>query len=1124
MEEIHAMPTNQAWKANRNSGALVRWSCALGLLVLLLQPVLLFAQANLLSPWKTYRQEDGLVSNNVLSILPGNGEIWFGTDAGISRFNGEWATFLPDKSTFTGDVNVMIADSATGNLWAGTHDGDVVVWDGARWLNVLKLPGAVNALIAVGSRVWIGSDVGLYVWDESATVKFDFLKNVRVQALANRGNATWVGTSEGLWIHQREQWTRISPGKELPSDDITAIWADPSGPVWVAAGGDLAWRDPSTGIWTPILTEVLQLTAPAPIESLAGDTAGVVWGGTGGNGPFRVLNRSLLVAFSGEGEIGLTTPYVQSVAVDSDGLVWFGTKSGLFRFDEKMWVKELADNVLYPGINRISALESSDDSQLWIGTSGAGIRMRPVGEGQAEEARYTINEGGLPSNAISALTRDFLDTLWAGTGAGVVRYNRATDVWESPVATAELPSERVTALLAENTHLWIGTDTGLASYGLTDDTIEIIAETKGEHIKSMTVDSLRRLWVGTVSGGLFVRETDGRTRQYHTPLQRVSGGLPEGPVVALAADPNTTGGVWVGVDLAGIFYWDNRQWHDLTDESRLPSKLLYRFYTDPIDGSLWVGSEGGVSRFDGRTWDALVVENVLPRAAIVAIGRSGNSYWFGGRDGLTQDKPEKTPPWIRFARVAGTLVSGTENAVQVAAGREIFVVYVAGDLYTPRKDLAVLYRLSKPGEIGAWMTVAGDSLILPKMETGLTNIDLQTRDQAFNYSQIVRLNLDVIAPPAMVQLPLLPPIRLDYFIAFFAIGMVALAGVAYSATEIARNRRRGREAVSRGFNPFVSGEPVRREDMFFGRYDLLRRIVDTLHNNSIMIHGERRIGKTTLLYQLATRLRDVDDTDYWLLPLYIDLEGTAEGDFFHFLMEEILNGALILPDGNLEIQPNLSGFLYYHTFESQYTDREFSRDLRDLIGLLQTYAEKRHPLKQIRIILLLDEMDVMSGYSRIAQQRLRRIFMRDFAAMLGAVVAGIQISKEWDRIESPWFNLFNEIELRPFDREQAIELLTEPIRGFYDYEPAALEYILEQSGGRPYRLQQYALEAVNHMLADKRRQILLDDVEYANEHIERVGNDPNAGIAAAIERNGRHDLGWEEENVIAESVSAATKE
>jgi hypothetical protein len=139
-------------------------------------------------------------------------------------------------------------------------------------------------------------------------------------------------------------------------------------------------------------------------------------------------------------------------------------------------------------------------------------------------------------------------------------------------------------------------------------------------------------------------------------------------------------------------------------------------------------------------------------------------------------------------------------------------------------------------------------------------------------------------------------------------------------------------------------------------------------------------------------------------------------------------------------------------------------------------------------------MDVMSSYSRLAQQRLRRIFMRDFAATLGAVVAGIQISKEWDRVESPWFNLFNEIELGPFNREQAEELLVEPIYDYYWYDPAALEFIIEQSEGRPYRLQQYALEAVNHMLAAGRSVITLDDAEYAHEIIQRMGNDGNAGL------------------------------
>jgi hypothetical protein len=154
-------------------------------------------------------------------------------------------------------------------------------------------------------------------------------------------------------------------------------------------------------------------------------------------------------------------------------------------------------------------------------------------------------------------------------------------------------------------------------------------------------------------------------------------------------------------------------------------------------------------------------------------------------------------------------------------------------------------------------------------------------------------------------------------------------------------------------------------------------------------------------------------------------------------------------------------------------------------------------------------MDVMSSYNRIVQQRLRRIFMRDFSATLGAVVAGIQISKEWDRVESPWYNLFNEIELGPFDRQQAIELLVEPIREYYRYEPAAMEFIIEQSDGRPYRLQQYALEAVNRMLADNRTVINLRDVEYAHDHIQRMSTAANLGLDSAspkIETPAEDDL------------------
>ena len=165
-----------------------------------------------------------------------------------------------------------------------------------------------------------------------------------------------------------------------------------------------------------------------------------------------------------------------------------------------------------------------------------------------------------------------------------------------------------------------------------------------------------------------------------------------------------------------------------------------------------------------------------------------------------------------------------------------------------------------------------------------------------------------------------------------------------------------------------------------------------------------------------------------------------------------------------------------------------------MIKALQSYGEERNPGKHLRLILLLDEMDVFNAYDHLIQQRLRRIFMRDFAATLGAVMAGIRINKEWGRIESPWYNLFNEIELAPFNREQALELLTEPVRGFYRYAPSVVDFIIENTAGRPHRIQQYALEAVGRMLADGRRTITMEDVLFAHEHIQQMGDSVNDGL------------------------------
>jgi hypothetical protein len=140
--------------------------------------------------------------------------------------------------------------------------------------------------------------------------------------------------------------------------------------------------------------------------------------------------------------------------------------------------------------------------------------------------------------------------------------------------------------------------------------------------------------------------------------------------------------------------------------------------------------------------------------------------------------------------------------------------------------------------------------------------------------------------PKFTNVPLLGKVENRIFQLLVIFAFLTVFGFGYVSLEIVQHRRRVSDVVARGYNPYISGEPVRREDMFFGRHELLQRIVSTLHNNSIMIHGERRIGKTTLLYQLANTLRQIDDPEYWFVALYIDLEGTAEDAFFHLLMEE----------------------------------------------------------------------------------------------------------------------------------------------------------------------------------------------------------------------------------------------
>ena len=296
---------------------------------------------------------------------------------------------------------------------------------------------------------------------------------------------------------------------------------------------------------------------------------------------------------------------------------------------------------------------------------------------------------------------------------------------------------------------------------------------------------------------------------------------------------------------------------------------------------------------------------------------------------------------------------------------------------------------------------------------------------------------------------------------WFQLLLMAAAGVAI-AVPLWRGQRRRGELRQRKFNPYVAGAPVMNDDMFFGRRQLVDRIMQTIHNNSLLLYGERRIGKTSIQHQLKRRLLEIDDPYFDFHPVYIDLQGTPQEQFFWTIARDIVE----------DLAPGLEGLAITETTPANYGYRDLLGDLRAVIRDLQGRSSKT-----VKLVLLIDEVDELNEYDPRINQRLRSLFMKNFAENLVAVVSGVEIKKRWEREGSPWYNFFEEIEVRPFNEQEASDLIRKPIEGIFKADADVVQRIISLTGGRPYLIQKLCVALVTRLHEQRRRKMTVADVD-----------------------------------------------
>jgi tetratricopeptide (TPR) repeat protein len=293
--------------------------------------------------------------------------------------------------------------------------------------------------------------------------------------------------------------------------------------------------------------------------------------------------------------------------------------------------------------------------------------------------------------------------------------------------------------------------------------------------------------------------------------------------------------------------------------------------------------------------------------------------------------------------------------------------------------------------------------------------------------------------------------------------LVALCAVSLVGTGAFVYAARRRRALRNRFNPYIAGAPVLSNEMFFGRKKLLSRVLNMIHANSLMITGDRRIGKTSFMHHLKMALAVDDGTEFKFFPVSVDLQGVPEGTFFHTMMSEIVDALDLAPDTLLELR--------FRSENDDYDDRDFSRDLQRVITDLKGRTKKK-----VKLALLLDEVDELNEYSERVNQRLRSVFMKTFSENLVAVMSGVGIRRSWKSEGSPWYNFFDEFELSGLSRDEAEELIRTPVQGVFRFDDGAVERILNASNLKPYLIQKFCIHSVNHMIEEGRSTIAVRDV------------------------------------------------
>lgn len=277
-------------------------------------------------------------------------------------------------------------------------------------------------------------------------------------------------------------------------------------------------------------------------------------------------------------------------------------------------------------------------------------------------------------------------------------------------------------------------------------------------------------------------------------------------------------------------------------------------------------------------------------------------------------------------------------------------------------------------------------------------------------------------------------------------------------------------------NPYIAGTPIHSSQMFYGRtrdLEILSTNLGSAPENMIFVlYGQRRSGKSSLLYQLSnTSILEPHIT------VYLDMQrisyALTTGSFLYHIAlaiyRSLVKNRIVIDEPDKVV---------------------FEKDLTLSLDFFLDKVEKI--LDNKRLIVMIDEFEIIESkvtehviapeifhYLRSLMQHRRQV-----SFLLTGVHSIDQLTADY---WSVFFNIAHHHRLARLEPNDAITLITEPVKGVLEYDPYALEKIRDLTADQPYLIQLLCHSLVMHCNDYQKNYVTINDVNIVLHEVMETG-------------------------------------